>query len=437
MNQKILTFAVAAAIGMPMAVHADVTVSGKIQAEASSLEVADGNQNVGIIFPRGDGANAPMADERHTLTVDGGGAILNEGPNYLQFDFEEEMGNDVSAEARYVATFNTSGNYGSSLTGLEAWIGLRTSNFHFRYGSIGSAYVSSKTLIDPWAFTSLQSGGTGGGMSGEHFNVLYGTRETKSCSSPSDETCRFEYNQTNFIGVNHALNLYGMTNEGVVPGGLELGLDFAGFSATLQGVVDDASGMDGAGLLELKYTAPSFAVWLAGSFSDLDESVKSGVANVGDSIGLEPDKRVGGDFVNWKIGGQFKGPMFSVGLQYEDAELGTLDTIINGVMPTGGDDPEFFLNEKGGKYLLGSFDLKMSDFGIAGWVAGYRSDINDALLMRDDMGNVQEENALSWALGAKYNFSTRSQVYLGYRQTDSENDLRDENVATLGISHSF
>jgi hypothetical protein len=435
MNQKILTFAVAAAIGVPMAVHADVRVSGKIQAEASSLEVADGKQDVGIEFPRGDGANNPKADERHTLTNDSGGAILNEGPNYLQFDFEEKMGNDVSAEARYVATFNTSGNYGESLTGLEAWIGLRTSNFHFRYGSIGSAYVSSKEVIDPWAYTSLQSGGTGGGMSGEHFNVLYGTQETNSCPSPSGGTCGFEYNKTNLIGVNHMIDLDGMTNEGVVQGGLELGIDFGGFSATLQGVVDDASGMDGAGLLELKYTAPSFAVWLAGSFSDLDESVKSGVASVGDSIGVDPDKRAGGDFANWKIGGQFKGPMFSVGLQYEDAELGAFDYIIHG--KSVGDKTQLFYNTKGGKYLLGSFDLKMSDFSIAAWVAGYRSDIKDALRMTDDMGNVQEEDALSWALGAKYNFSTRSQVYLGYRQTNSENDLRDENVATLGISHSF
>jgi len=430
MNQKILTFAVAAAIGMPMAVHADVTVSGKIQAEATSLEVADGNQRVGVLFPRGDGDNAPKADERHTLTNDGGGSILNEGPNVLRFDFEEKMGNDISAEARYEATFNTSGNYGSSLTGLEAWIGLRTSNFHFRYGSIGSAYVSSKALIDPWAYTSLQSAGTGGGMSGEHFNVLFGT--------PTSGVIR-NSNDINFIGVNHANDLYGMTNEGVVSGGLELGIDFGGFSATLQGVVDDASGMDGAGLLEFRYTAPSFAVWLAGSFSDISESVKSGIANVGDSIGLEPDKRLGGDFANWKIGGQYRGPAFTVGLQYEDAELGTLDTIINGVMLAGGsvDDAQFLFNEKGGKYLLGSFDINMNDFSIAAWVAGYSSDINEGLQMRDDMGQRIDEDALSWALGAKYNFSRRSQVYLGYRQSDSENDLRDENVATLGISHSF
>jgi predicted porin len=423
MNQKILTFAVAAAIGVPMVVHADVTVSGKIQAEAAYLEVADGNQDVGVIFHQDSrtGADIPQADERHTLTNDVGGTILNEGPNKIRFDFEEKMGNEISAEARYEATFNTSGNYGESLTGLEAWIGLRTSNFHFRYGSIGSAYLSSHTLIDPWANTSLQSRGTGGGMSGEHFNVLL------SPTSGDD---------VSLIGVNHMIDLDGMTNEGVVQGGLELGIDFSGFSATLQGVVDDASGMDGAALLELRYTAPSFAMWLAGSFSDLDASVKSGISAVEESVGADFEEEAGSDFVNWKIGGQYKGPGFSIGLQYEDAELGTLDYIINGV-GSAVDNARFSYNGEGGKYLLGSFDINMGDFGIAAWVAGYRSDIDDARLMTDGEGNVLEEDALSFALGAKYNFSTRSQVYLGYRLTDSDNDYRDENVATLGINHSF
>jgi len=371
MNRKILSLAVATALATPMASYADVKLSGIVQAEMISLEVAEGDEKLTASSIRGNSFD-------------------------LQFDIDEKLGGGLSAQARYTAAFNASGNFGTALIGEEAWVGLGTANFHVRYGTLTGAYKSSHTMIDPWSFTSLQARATGGGMSGEYFNRFVTDAATGKVTG---------------IDVNRWDAQNGLTNDGFVEGALELGVNYYGFSFTLQGFVDDASAMDGAGLLELRYSAPGdfFTMWLAGSYTDLDD-----VGNVGSDIvdAVTDEEEVDDDnegLGNWKIGGAFKlGSMVTFGLQYEDAEIGALD---NGINPDGGN------------YI--------------GWVAGYLSDIDEKLRMIDNEGNPIEEDALSWAVGAKYHFSQRTSVYAGYRQTDSDNDYRDENVATLGIRHVF
>ncbi|OAD22187.1 Porin, Gram-negative type [Candidatus Thiomargarita nelsonii] len=180
-----------------------------------------------------------------------------------------------------------------------------------------------------------------------------------------------------------------------------MGIKSSGFSARVQGVVDDASEMERAGLLELRFTVPHFGVWLAGSFAD-----------------LELNEVTSENSTNWKVGGYYHFGKLTFGLQYEDAEIGTLDN-----------------NPEGGAYILGSLDFTKNNVTIAGWVAGYLSDIEDRML--DEEGKPIEEDALSWAIGAKYHFSKRTQIYGGYRETNSDNDFRDENVATFGIRHVF
>jgi len=417
MNRKILSLAVAAALVSPIASYADVKLSGIVQAEMISLEVAEGDEKLTASIR--DNSFDDM--DRQTLTNDFLGTVLNEGPNHMAFDIDEKLGGGLSAQARYVAAFNASGNFGTALVGEEAWVGLGTANFHVRYGTLTGAYKSSHTMIDPWAFTSLQARATGGGMSGEYFNRFI-----------TDAT-----GKVTGIDVNRWDAQNGLTNDGFVEGALELGVNYYGFSFTLQGFVDDASAMDGAGLLELRYSAPGdvFTMWLAGSYTDLDDVGNIGsdiVDAAGDAIDSitdddeldDEDDNDNKGLGNWKIGGAFKlGSMVTFGLQYEDAELGALD---NGI------------NSDGGSYILGSLELKpMPNISIAGWVAGYLSDIDEKLRMIDNEGNPIDEDALSWAVGAKYHFSQRTNVYVGYRQTDSDNDYRDENVATLGIRHVF
>ncbi len=388
MNKQVLTLACAAGLVAPMASYADIKVSGMIQAEAISYEGADGQDGI-IINRTTSPATSFAANDRQNFTNDSLGTILNEGPNHIMFDFDEKLGSGLYAEARYTGAFNTSGNFGSSFIGEEAWVGLRASAFHVRYGTLVGAYKSSFTMVDPWAFTSLQTRGTGGGMSGDHRITV----------NPAGT----------LVTSDTATNGQGLTNEGFVQGALEVGVNFAGFSTTLQGFVDDSSNLDGAGLVEIKYAAPNFAMWLSGAYTQLND-----VKNV---IATNEDEGK----VNWKLGGSFQlGPMVTFGLQYEDAEIGAFDE-----------------NPDGGKYILGSLEVKMNNISIAGWVSGYMSDINDNARMTDANGNFLDEDALSWAVGGKYHFGKRTMVYAGYRQTDSDNNFRDENVATLGIRHVF
>ena len=275
-------------------------------------------------------------------------------------------------------------------------MGLRTSNFHFRYGTLIGAYKLSHRLVDPWAFTSLQTRGTGGGMSGEYFNKVYTGIVAGTCDQPP---C---------VDVNVHEPQQGLTNEGFVEGALELGLNIDGFSLTIQGVADDTSSeIESGNLIELKYTGLNLTVWVSSVYADL---------------------KAQGSHTNWKIGSQYKvGPQLALGLQYEEAEIGAFDN-----------NADTLNSPQGGKYILGSFDFKKNKVGLAGWVAGYLSDIDDNNRMLDIDGVTRlDENALSWALGVKYYFSKRTQIYGGYRQTDSDNDYRDENVAAFGLRHVF
>jgi predicted porin len=237
-----------------------------------------------------------------------------------------------------------------------------------------------------------------------------------------DITIHNEYltsrDSTNGMGI-------GLTNEGFVDGALELGVKMGNFIARIQGVLDDRSNMNGAGLLELRYAAPNFAMWVAGAYTDLD--LEGRVTDFGGDIkdtvtGDENEEDDTSGLANWKIGGSFKlGQLIKFGLQYEDAEIGAFE-----------DNPD------GGQYILSSLELG-ADTGLAfaGWVGLYQSDIAENQRMLDKDGSPLDEDALNWAVGIKYLFSKRTQLYLGYRQTDSDNDYRDENVAVMGVRHSF
>jgi len=417
MNRKILTFAVTTALMTPMAIQADVKLSGKIQAEVVSSEVGtDGTFNTNNNYADDTGEY-----DRYLLTRDNVGAIFNGGPNHLRFDIDEKLGGGLTAYARYQAAFNSSDNAGLN-KGQEAWLGLKTSNFFIRYGKMSGAYKSSKGLVDPWAGTSLQARGSGGGMSGSGYNNV-------SSSIGLDGRYHITPNAAGKVEIKNAsgTNHRGLAHSSYVEGALEVGVKYGGFYGRLQGFVDDTSDMNGAGLIELRYGAPNFDMWLSGAYTDLDSQVDAATDTSGDteSEGLG----------NWKVGGRFKlGPSIKLALQYEDAELGTFD---NNTVTVRQADGSFKARGGGGKYIMGSVDFSMDKFTLAAWVASYLSDIDDSQRLIDTDGSALDEDALSFSVGGKYHFSKRTQVYAGYRQTDSDNDYRDENVVTLGLKHSF
>jgi len=414
MNKKILTLAVAAGLIAPMATYADVTLSGKIQAEVTGSEIGtekvlDANTNRDI----------EESGDRQTLTNDSLGAVFNAGANILVFDIDEKLGGGLTAYARYEGTFDTSDNSGLN-KGKQAYVGLKTETFYLRYGKLTGAYKSSLGLIDPWAATSMQARGTGGGMSGSKYNHVMTYAEMGDVPVGVDPNQVVTDRQGRVL-IHSASNTnhQGLAHSSEVEGALEAGVKFGGFSFALQGFVDDASGLNGGGLLELRYTAPSFVVFVSGAYTDLDD-VTNEVTDTIDNVDGEDDDLTDNEDQgegNWKAGGQYKlGDQMKIGLQYEHAELGAFDNAE-------------------GDYVIGSLAFNLQRLTLAGWVAGYMADREYNLVDVD--GSVLEEDALSWAVGAQYHFSKRTMGYLGYRQTDSDNDYRDEDVIVGGIRHVF
>lgn len=388
MNRKIIAFAVATAFAVPFTAQADVTLSGKIQGEYSYAEVGQDT----------DG---------ESFTHDGDGAVFNGGSNKVQIGFDEKLGTGITAYGKYQVAFSTFSNSGLS-KGKEAWVGLKGSAAFLRAGTITGAYKASKGYVDPWAGTSLQARGTGGGMSGSTYRCAPADEaaiklindaggSVSGCSSHAQLRDSDGYAKTGktFGGSD------GFAHSSYVDDVIELGVKFGGFKARLQGVVDKTQNLDGAGLFELMYSTPQFTVFASGAYTDLSD--------VTNQFSLDEERRNKEDegLGNWKIGAQAKFGTLKLGLQYEDAEMGT------------------FTNFGDGKYYLGSVEYGMNNVALAAWVAGYTDD------------DLEEEDALSFALGAKYSFSKRTKAYLGYRQTDSDNDYRDEGVFSLGVLHSF
>jgi predicted porin len=428
MKQKIWVMTIAAALSAPMTIQADVKLSGAVQAEGGG-------------YRHGRWLNED-ADYIRT-SKDKDGALLNGGPNELAFDFSETIGNIV-AEARYNTLFSTAAN--SGLGGREAWVGLRAADnsFNIRFGKLVGVYKTSKSYIDPFASTSLQARGTGGGMTGSTYNRIATVRtddagrvlvdkndapEMGGTADPrrwvGDHYETFNYDHNLLASMSDKTGDKGLANSGEVNNALQIGGGISGFSVTFQGVFDQTEELDGAGLVEAKYVHgssdnPDFVVFAAGSYVDFGDFGTSLTDTINNN-----DETTDTKGSNWKVGGQYNLRMpdgrVTIGLQYEDAEIGTFDHDIN---------PD------GGKYVMGSLEFKKGPVAVGGWVATYLSDIEEG---RRFMINNEwvEEDALSFAVGAKYFFSKRTLLFGGYRQTDSDNNYRDEAVFGVGMRHSF
>jgi predicted porin len=399
-------------------------LSGVIQAEGGEAEIGKNN---------GEKPKDPLRTSTDTY-----GSVANGGPNRLRFDIEEKIGDGLTAFGRYQAPFNTTNSDGLG-KGQDAYVGLKTANLRVLFGRIEGVYKTSKQYLDPFAGTAIQARGTAGGMSGsartemtvtENPNGKFTVKDPKKGTTYRADIASVPFKSTNDAGLSHG---------GEVKNTLEVGLKFGDFSATAQGVFDKVDPLmgeaildpvtkevvknnaptqrNGIGLAELKYIMQNLTIFAAGSYlsSDVLRSLTI------DPVTNKPSHN--NHLKNWKVGGQFKAEFGSnaviLGLQYEDAEIGAFDP-----------------NPSGGKYIMGSMDYKLSNVLIGGWVAQYSSDIADK--EKWTIGGTQiGEDALNWAVGIKYLFSARTLAYMGYLQTDSDNNYRDQKIYGGGLRHSF
>ena len=275
-----------------------------------------------------------------------------------------------------------------------------------KYGKLRGAYRNAKGLIDPWIYTSMQARGTGGGLSSGRYNEVHwdwNANGGRNVIAQADGT----------VGIEHgrAIDTSGLIHNSDIPGALELGVKKGPFGARLQVMGDDAADKNG-GNLELQFTSPNLVVWNHFSYFDQGENANTLIG------GTQWNNQT---FLNWKIGVQYRViPALKLALQYEDAELGTFDN-----------------NPDGGKYLIASFDYTANSITVAGWVANYFSDIAEQYKLIDVNGQILDEDVLSWTIGVKYHFNKHAHAFMGYRQTDSDNNYRDENVLSGGMLYKF
>ncbi len=416
MNRKVFVLAIAATFIAPMATYADVKLSGTIQAEGGGAAIGQVN---------GEEVNTT------TLSTDSYGALANSGPNNIRLDADEKLGSGITAFAAYRVPFNTTTNGGLGAAGQEAYVGLKASVFKLRFGKLETAYKTSKGFLDPFGGTAIQARGTAGGMTGSSrldivvkdskgdkytlpktalqankvnskYTVIDAKGNPVTLKDPVKGTTivATEINlATDTVGTNHN----SLAHSGEVNNALEIALQFGDFTATMFGVFDETTDMKSAGGLELKYSQKDLFSFF--------------VAATGDEL-FDQDFGSNG-LLNWKVGGQFKMAGLTLGLQYEDAELGAFDP-----------------NPSGGQYIMGSVDYMVGPVAIGGWVSQYSSDIQDGekwVINNEQIG----EDAMNWAAGIKYFFSKRTLFYAGYLQTDSDNDYRDQSLYGAGLRHSF
>jgi hypothetical protein len=169
------------------------------------------------------------------------------------------------------------------------------------------------------------------------------------------------------------------------PDAVQLGLNAGGVALQVQTITDEGSGLDGSYVGSLKYSGGNWEVFGAASHMSTAAA----------------------DADNFKVGGKVQAGGLTAAIQYEDTEIAT--TAMGG---------------GAAKYLFGSLDYKTGNVSVGGWVA--QRDADDATT-----------DAFSYALGARYHFSKRTQAYLGYRDTDSETNTFDQDVFLLGMMHDF
>lgn len=392
MKQNILAIAVAAIVVAPMAANADVTLSGLIQAEIVGEK--DASTNYDYI----------------SRSQDSYGAVFNGGNNRINIRFDEKLGGGLKAFGAYEAAFNTSVN--SGFTRREAYVGLKGAVAHVRLGTIAGAYKNSLTVVDPFAGTSLQARGTGGGMSGGrlgHSNFLDNVVEigvnSNGFGAQFQWTADQKYSPNAVDSNGNAIKTYEYKAdcENAVPAATSL-----------------CTKQNGAGLVELKYEGGKggkvqWGVFGAAAYTDVKQ--------------ISTDSKKSDGNRNWKAGGSVSFANLTIAGQYENVQITG-----NAPAMSGGNT----VDGNRGKYGILSLDYRMGNVSLDGWVAKYKSDNNITV---SSTGN----DAISFAVGGKYHFSKRTNAYLGYRKTDSDSSkaggtdkkLYDQDAIVLGVAHKF
>jgi len=181
------------------------------------------------------------------------------------------------------------------------------------------------------------------------------------------------------------------THSGGVSDLVEFGYDSGaragdGLNIRVQTLMDPYKGSDRAWIASARYKTKKWSVVLSGVRADYVP---------------DPNKTT-----NIKLGGNYRIGGLNLTAQYEKADFGTYD------------------NSADAQYIFTSAAYRKGNITYAAWIAKFLS-------------KVDNEDALSYSLGVKYHFSKKTFAYIGYRNTNSDNDIRDQKIIASGISKRF
>ncbi len=421
MNKKLITIAVAAALGAPLLASADnssVTLFGRVGVEYGNVKI--------------DQAPGTNSANRHQ------GAIAdNTGTSRWGLQIGEDLGNGLKANARIEFSFRASN--GTADSAREQWVGLSSKTWgEVQFGRVQSPFkdFAGGTTIDPFVATNLQARGSGGAM--------YAPGNGLGAAAFVDHAVR--YTSPDFNGFSGAL-LFSPSNATQA-------------DATNGGGNIGGKGGTGNYQVALKYKLNTTSAGNGEVFGGYSQYNANDFQTAVVTNGVNGD-----DEQVWRIGGAWNFGDFRIAGQYED-----VSSALGGVGANGG------TSCSNGAAALGGGDVPSANAGGTGqcnsaintngdgniWFLTGQYKIGKTTLVvqggrtqADAIANSVERTSRNYTLGAIYQFSKRTRVFGGYQRVsidgarDASNTIDstqgqingvtqpDRSTWTIGMRHDF
>ncbi len=152
MKKNVIALAVAAAMAAPLAAQAEVTVSGGLQAELTSITASDALKTAGVV----EGLALHDAQE--------GGVRGSGNWGFIALNASEDLGGGLKAVAKYAFNVDVDGKAPAQ---RDSYVGLSGGFGTVLAGTMNTPYKSSTVKWDPFLTTSGQARGNFG-ASGLH-----------------------------------------------------------------------------------------------------------------------------------------------------------------------------------------------------------------------------------------------------------------------------
>ncbi len=407
MKKKLISLAVAGALATPMVASAqgtNVTMFGSVQAEYATVN-----------FDR-QSSQAHVGDDT--------------GRSKFGAQITEELGGGLKAKARVEYGFTTGGS--SIGIARERWVALANDQWgEIKFGRVQSPFkdFAGGMTIDPFAYTTLQSSGSGGIMTASANGLGAGANGFVNSAIRYDSP-RVEGFSMSALLMPGDSNRYDPANSSPLS---LTNLRMGSHGAQNSGGEDGEWDFQVAGKYDAKIQDHNLGVF--GGYSRDNISTRQRT-----NWGLTNNEHVwrGGafwSFQNFRLAGQYERVSNAVGAATctNNAMLGNPDT--------GANDSKAQCNSA--MHLGGDGHLWMAsaqyDVGNTSIVA--QGGMSQANATTNIMGTHAKREFSQFTVGLIHNLSKRSSLFGGYQRGMVDNSttaiFKDSNTYTVGMRHNF